>query len=76
MSWSGRVRKFLVATLTFRRRCSRAGRQARIARRDPTEGVVPTCVMQNATQLKHKLKLVKACKFDVKLEQRMADPQR
>jgi len=43
---------------------------------DPTDGVIPTCVVQKATQLKHKLKLAKACKFDVKLEQRMAEPQR
>lgn len=42
---------------------------------DATEGVVPTCLLQNAAQLKHKLKLTKACKFDVKLEQRIADPQ-
>ena len=38
---------------------------------DPSEGVVPTCLVQNAGQLKHKLKLSKACKFDVKLEQRI-----
>lgn len=38
---------------------------------DPSEGVVPTCLVQNAGQLKHKLKLTKACKFDVKLEQRI-----
>jgi hypothetical protein len=37
---------------------------------DPTEGVVPTCLLQNARQLKHKLHLTRACKFDVKLEQR------
>jgi hypothetical protein len=43
---------------------------------DPTEGVVPTCIVQNATQLKHRLKLAQACKFDVKLEQRIAEPQR
>ena len=41
---------------------------------DPTEGVVPTCLVQNATQLKHNLRLLKACKFDVKLEQRIAEP--
>lgn len=41
---------------------------------DPAEGVVPTCLVQNAGQLKHKLKLVKPCKFDVKLEQRIAEP--
>ncbi len=41
---------------------------------DPTEGVVPTCLVQNARQLKHKLKLTKPCKFDVKLEQRIAEP--
>ena len=43
---------------------------------DPGEGVVPTCIVQNAAQLKHKLKLAKACKFDVKLEQRIAEPTR
>lgn len=37
---------------------------------DPTMGVVPTCLLQNAGQLKHKLRLKQACKFDVKLEQR------
>lgn len=41
---------------------------------DPTEGVVPTCLVQQLAQLKHKLKLTKACKFDVKLEQRIAEP--
>jgi hypothetical protein len=40
---------------------------------DPAEGVIPTCLVQSAGQLKHKLKLTKACKFDVKLEQRMTD---
>ena len=37
---------------------------------DPTMGVVPTCLLQNKAQLHHKLRLTKACKFDVKLEQR------
>lgn len=37
---------------------------------DRADGVVPTCVLLKATQLKHKLKLKKSCKFDVKLEQR------
>jgi hypothetical protein len=37
---------------------------------DPTEGVVPTCVVQTAKQLKHRLKLKKPCRFDVELEQR------
>ena len=41
---------------------------------DPAAGVVPTCVLQNATQLKHKLRLARACKFDVKLEERVAEP--
>jgi hypothetical protein len=41
---------------------------------DPTDGVVPTCVLRNATQLRHKLRLDKACKFDVVLEQRIAEP--
>ena len=40
---------------------------------DMTEGVVPTCLLQQKKQLRHKLKLTKACKFDVKLEQRIAD---
>ena len=37
---------------------------------DPTMGVVPTCLLQKAGQLKHKLRLKQPCKFDVKLEQR------
>ena len=37
---------------------------------DPQAGVVPTCLLQNQNQLRHKLKLTKPCKFDVKLEQR------
>jgi hypothetical protein len=41
---------------------------------DPSEGVVPTCLVQNLSQLKHKLKLTKPCKFDVRLEQRIAEP--
>jgi len=41
---------------------------------EPTEGVVPTCLLQNAKQLKHKLRLKTACKFDVKLEQRGDQP--
>ena len=41
---------------------------------DPTEGVVPTCLVQNVSQLKHKLRLKKPCKFDVKLEQRGDQP--
>jgi hypothetical protein len=40
---------------------------------DQNEGVVPTCVLKNAKQLKHKLRLSKACKFDVKLEQRTTE---
>ncbi len=43
---------------------------------DPSEGIVPTCLVQNAGQLKHKLRLTKPCKFDVKLEQRIAEPVR
>jgi hypothetical protein len=35
--------------------------------------VVPTCLVQNAGQLRHKIRLQKACKFDVKLEQRIAE---
>lgn len=41
---------------------------------DPSEGVVPTCLVQNVAQLKHRLKLTKPCKFDVRLEQRIAEP--
>jgi hypothetical protein len=37
---------------------------------DPSEGIVPTCLVQTQAQLRHKLKLAKPCKFDVKLEQR------
>lgn len=40
---------------------------------DVSEGIVPTCLLQKQTQLKHKLRLKAACKFDVKLEQRVAD---
>jgi hypothetical protein len=41
---------------------------------DPSEGIVPTCLVQTQTQLRHKLRLAKPCKFDVKLEQR-TDPR-
>lgn len=41
---------------------------------DPASGVVPTCLLQAQNQLKHKLRLANACRFDVKLEQRIADP--
>jgi hypothetical protein len=40
---------------------------------DVADGVVPTCLLQQQTQLKHKIRLSSACKFDVKLEQRLAD---
>ena len=40
---------------------------------DPTEGVVPTCAVQNAGQLRHRIKLTYACKFDIKLEQRIGE---
>lgn len=40
---------------------------------DPTEGVVPTCLLQHQTQLKHKLRLTERCKFDVKLEERLTE---
>jgi hypothetical protein len=39
---------------------------------DPSGGVVPTCLVQNAGQLRHKLRLTKPCKFDVRLEERTA----
>jgi hypothetical protein len=41
---------------------------------DPNEGVVPTCLVQTQQQLRHKLRLTKPCKFDVKLEQRTTSP--
>lgn len=43
---------------------------------DPAGGVVPTCLLQNQGQLKHKLRLVQRCKFDVKLEERLAESPR
>ena len=43
---------------------------------DPTEGVVPTCLVQHVGQLRHKLRLTRACKFDVKLEQRTTESPR
>jgi hypothetical protein len=39
--------------------------------RRPSEGMVPTCVVQSAAQIRHRLKLTYACKFEVKLEQRV-----
>ena len=38
------------------------------------EGVVPTCVLQSQSQLKHRLKLKAACRFDVKLEEHTTAP--
>ena len=40
---------------------------------NPDEGMVPTCLVQQQSQLKHKLRLSTPCKFDVKLEQRLTD---
>jgi hypothetical protein len=37
---------------------------------DVADGVVPTCLLQKQSQLKHKLHVKTACKFDVRLEQR------
>jgi len=37
---------------------------------DPDDGVVPTCVVQNAKQLKHKLALTNPCRFEVRLNER------
>jgi hypothetical protein len=37
---------------------------------DPSAGIVPTCLVQTPTQLRHKLRLAKPCMFDVKLDQR------
>jgi hypothetical protein len=39
---------------------------------DPAAGIVPTCLVQQAGQLRHKLELTQSCKFDVKLEERGA----
>lgn len=39
---------------------------------DPSEGVVPTCIVQHLGQLRHKLRLTKPCTFDVRLEERTA----
>lgn len=36
---------------------------------NPDEGVVPTCLVKSQAQLKHRLKLHSACRFDVKLEE-------
>lgn len=41
---------------------------------DRAEGIVPTCLLQQRKQLRHKLRLKAACKFDVKLEQRGNQP--
>ncbi len=38
------------------------------------EGIVPTCLLQSQSQLKHRLKLKKACRFDVKLEEHTTTP--
>ena len=37
---------------------------------DPSEGVVPTCVLETSAAFRHKLHVAKPCRFDVKLEQR------
>jgi hypothetical protein len=39
---------------------------------DTSEGVVPTCLLQQQKQLRHKLKIKTPCKFDVRLEERVA----
>ena len=36
----------------------------------PQLGVVPTCLIQTQAQLRHKLPLVKSCRFDITLEER------
>jgi hypothetical protein len=41
---------------------------------DPAEGVVPTCLVQSQAQLKHRIKLRSACRFDVKLEEHTTAP--
>jgi hypothetical protein len=40
---------------------------------DVSDGVVPTCLLQKQSQLKHKIRLKTACKFDVRLEQRVSE---
>jgi hypothetical protein len=37
---------------------------------DPEAGVIPTCLIQAANQLRHKVKLKSPCRFEVKLEER------
>ncbi len=37
---------------------------------DPAEGVVPTCVLETSAAFRHKVRVAKACRFDVKLEER------
>ena len=39
---------------------------------DASEGVVPTCVVQSARQLRHRLRLRSPCTFDVRLESHAA----
>ena len=41
---------------------------------NPDEGVVPTCLVKSQAQLKHRLKLQSACRFDVKLEEHTTAP--
>lgn len=40
---------------------------------DVADGVVPTCLLNKQSQLKHRIRLRAACKFDVKLDERVAD---
>ena len=37
---------------------------------DPSRGVVPTCLLQSQSQLRHRLRLTKSCRFDVTLDER------
>lgn len=41
---------------------------------DAADGVVPTCLLESQGQLKHKVKLRAACRFDVQLEEHTTAP--
>ena len=41
---------------------------------DAADGVVPTCLLKSQSQLKHKLKIRSACRFDVQLEEHTTVP--
>ena len=71
----GRASQSRAARRTSRRRsCPVDASSSQSPSGDPAEGIIPTCLVQSAGQLKHKLRLTKSCKFDVKLEQRIDGP--